>query len=100
MAAAACEFSDALVITSDNPRTEDALKIIADIKSGVPAGWPGEVKIEPDRKKALGLSLQSAHEGDVILVAGKGHEDYQIVGDKKLEFSDAKIMAELLEMGD
>jgi UDP-N-acetylmuramoyl-L-alanyl-D-glutamate--2,6-diaminopimelate ligase len=100
MATAACEFSDVLVITSDNPRTENALKIIADIKSGVPSGWPGEVKIEPDRKKALGSSLQSAREGDVILVAGKGHEDYQIVGDRKLEFSDAKIMAELLEMGD
>lgn len=97
MAAAACEFSDVLVITSDNPRTEDPLKIIADIKSGLPMSWAGEVKVEPDRKKALGLSLQSAREGDVILIAGKGHEDYQIVGDKKLEFSDAKIMAELLK---
>lgn len=96
MAKAACEFSNRIIITSDNPRTEDPLAIISDIKTGIPAGWKGEVLIEPDRKKALGLSLQSAREGDVILVAGKGHEDYQIVGDKKLDFSDVKMVTELL----
>jgi UDP-N-acetylmuramoyl-L-alanyl-D-glutamate--2,6-diaminopimelate ligase len=96
MCKAACEFSDVIVITSDNPRTEDPLQIIEDVKTGIPAGWKGEVKVEADRKKALGLSLQSAREGDVILVAGKGHEDYQIVGDKKLDFSDVKVLTELL----
>lgn len=96
MCRAACEFSDHIIITSDNPRTEDPLAIIADIKQGIPADWKGEVHVEADRKKALGLSLQSAREGDVILVAGKGHEDYQIVGDKKFDFSDVKVMTELL----
>lgn len=96
MAQAASEFSDQLIITSDNPRSEDPIKIIEDIKSGIPVKWNGRTMIESDRKKALALALQTAREGDVILVAGKGHEDYQIVGDKKLPFSDVKVLTELL----
>jgi len=96
MCKAACEFSDQLVITSDNPRSEDPLRIIADIKTGIPRDWRGSVEVESDRKKALSLALQSAREGDVILVAGKGHENYQIVGDQKFDFSDVKVLAELL----
>lgn len=96
MAKAACEFSDRLILTSDNPRTEEPLQIIADIKTGITQGWTGDLKIEADRRKALALALQSAREGDVILVAGKGHEDYQIVGDQKLDFSDVKVLTELL----
>jgi len=96
MGRAAAEFSDVLVITSDNPRSEDPLQIIAEIKTGVPAEWRGSLLIEPDRKKALALALQTAREGDVILVAGKGHEDYQLVGGQRLSFSDVKVLTELL----
>lgn len=96
MAQAACEFSDALIITSDNPRTEDPLTIIADIRRGIPQQWSGNLQVEADRKKALALALQTAREGDVILIAGKGHENYQILGTQKIDFSDAKVIAELL----
>jgi UDP-N-acetylmuramoyl-L-alanyl-D-glutamate--2,6-diaminopimelate ligase len=96
MAKAAAELSDVLIITSDNPRSEDPLRILADIECGIPEGWKGEWRREPDRRKALALSLQTAKEGDVILVAGKGHEDYQIIGREKLSFSDSQVLSELL----
>ena len=96
MAKAAASYSDALVITSDNPRTENPDAIIEQIKSGVPSDWTGELTVEPDRRKALSVALQMSAEGDVILIAGKGHEDYQIIGDKKLSFSDINVVTELL----
>jgi UDP-N-acetylmuramoyl-L-alanyl-D-glutamate--2,6-diaminopimelate ligase len=96
MAQAAAKFSDALIITSDNPRSEDPLKIIEDIRAGVPSSWKGDLNVESDRRAALSLSLQMCNEGDVILIAGKGHEDYQIIGDRRLSFSDAGTMMELL----
>ncbi len=96
MAAAAAGLSDFLVVTSDNPRTEDPQAVIDDIVKGVPAGWPGELTVEIDRRKALSLALQTGREGDVILVAGKGHEDYQIIGEQRLHFSDAEVLLELL----
>ncbi len=96
MAKAAARYSDSLVITSDNPRSEDPGKIIEEIKSGVPREWKGPLTVEPDRRKALRLALQMAAEGDVILVAGKGHEDYQIIGDHKHTFSDLNVVVELL----
>ncbi len=96
MGHAAAEFSDALVITSDNPRSEDPMQIIAEIQGGLPKAWSGQLKVEVDRKKALALALQTAREGDVILVAGKGHEDYQIVGQERFSFSDHVVLTELL----
>lgn len=99
MAKAAAEYSNVVLITSDNPRSEDPLKIIEQIQSGIPAGFSGQVLVESDRKKALSLALQTARDGDVILVAGKGHEDYQLIGNQKLSFSDVKVVGELLENG-
>lgn len=96
MARAATELSDVALITSDNPRSEDPQRIIEDIKAGVPKGWTGHLLVESDRRKALALALQTAREGDVILVAGKGHEDYQIIGEKKFSFSDVQTVAELV----
>lgn len=96
MAAAAAAQSDLVVVTSDNPRTENPQAIIDDIVKGVPEGWKGELTVEIDRRKALALALQMGREGDVILVAGKGHEDYQIIGDQRLHFSDAEVLTELL----
>jgi UDP-N-acetylmuramoyl-L-alanyl-D-glutamate--2,6-diaminopimelate ligase len=88
MALAAAEFSDVLVVTSDNPRTEEPKAIIEDILTGIPEAWAGEKHVEIDRRQGISRALQSAREGDVILIAGKGHEDYQIIGDQKLPFSD------------
>ncbi|MGE0526818.1 MAG: UDP-N-acetylmuramoyl-L-alanyl-D-glutamate--2,6-diaminopimelate ligase [Bdellovibrionales bacterium] len=96
MGRAAAAASDIVIITSDNPRGEDPLAIIREIESGIPSGWPGEKIIEPDRRKALSRALQTAREGDVILIAGKGHEDYQIIGNQKYEFSDKRVISELL----
>jgi UDP-N-acetylmuramoyl-L-alanyl-D-glutamate--2,6-diaminopimelate ligase len=97
MARAACELSDVVVITSDNPRGEDPLAIIAEIEKGVPPDWRGRKLVEPDRRRALAAALQTAREGDVILVAGKGHEDDQIIGDRRLSFSDRQVITELLQ---
>ena len=96
MAQAACEFSDVVIVTSDNPRTENPRAIIEEICKGVPAGWAGQLLIEEDRRAALAMALQTAHEGDVILVAGKGHEDYQIIGDRRTAFSDRGVLLELM----
>lgn len=97
MAKAACEYSTDVIVTSDNPRLEDPEQILRDILSGIPKDWAGRQQVEVDRRKALAMSLQTAKEDDVILVAGKGHEDYQIIGQQKFPFSDALILAELLK---
>ncbi|MBR1609804.1 MAG: hypothetical protein IJ678_09350, partial [Kiritimatiellae bacterium] len=80
-------LADRLVVTSDNPRSEDPAAIIRDVMAGVPAGT--DVAVEPDRRAALRLAVEAADRpGDVVLVAGKGHEDYQIVAGKVLHFDD------------
>src|SRR5438132_1135955 len=88
MGEAAARRSDVVVLTSDNPRTEDPLRILADIEEGVrAAGMTGHV-VEPDRRAAIALALGLARPGDLVLVAGKGHEDYQIVGTVKRHLDD------------
>jgi UDP-N-acetylmuramoyl-L-alanyl-D-glutamate--2,6-diaminopimelate ligase len=82
----ATEQSDLTIITSDNSRNEDPDSIIEDIVAGAVSGR--NFVSEVDRRKAIALGLQSANSGDVVLIAGKGHEDYQVVGDAKTHFSD------------
>lgn len=97
MAQAAMEGSDLVFVTSDNPRREDPQKIIDDIMQAVPdSKLNQEVFGEVDRKEAIRRALQMANAGDVVLIAGKGHEDYQIVGDEKRPFSDVAVVKELL----
>ncbi len=86
MGSVAARLADVVVVTSDNPRTEDPEKIIDDIAAGFPVG--GSVHREPDRKAAIRWAASQAGPGDVILIAGKGHEDYQVVGREKRHFSD------------
>lgn len=88
--------ADYAVVTSDNPRTEDPGAIIAHIVDGM-AGVEGAFEVEPDRRLAIARAIAFAKPGDAILVAGKGHEDYQIIGDATLSFSDAQVAAEELE---
>jgi UDP-N-acetylmuramoyl-L-alanyl-D-glutamate--2,6-diaminopimelate ligase len=98
MGAAAAELADAVVITSDNPRSEDPAAIIDATVSGVPAGYRTNVVIEPDRRSAIALALTMAEAGDVVLVAGKGHETTQTVGRRVLPFDDRIVVRELLEV--
>jgi len=97
MAAAALKGSDKVIITSDNPRTEDPEAIIKDILKAVPQDLLGKsVWVEPDRKSAIVSALSLSKPGDVVLIAGKGHEDYQIVGTEKIEFGDGKVVREFV----
>lgn len=95
MAKIAAALSDFVVITSDNPRTESAEKIIRDIETGLPAKY-GAVQSEIDREKAIALAIHRAAPHDIILIAGKGHEDYQIIGEEKKHFSDLEVARKYL----
>jgi UDP-N-acetylmuramoyl-L-alanyl-D-glutamate--2,6-diaminopimelate ligase len=86
MGAVAERHADAIVLTDDNPRTEDAAKIVSDIRSGLKQ--PAAVHVEHDRAHAIGWALQHAGEHDIVLIAGKGHETVQIVGNRAVPFSD------------
>ena len=88
MGAAAARLADALVITSDNPRSEDPLAIIAAIRGGIPAPASAAVQVEPDRAQAIAATLAAAAAGDVVLIAGKGHEEYQEIAGRRNAFSD------------
>lgn len=95
----ASRMADLVVVTSDNPRSEDPLAIIREILQGV-KGSGREVWTESDRREAIHRALEASSAGDVVLIAGKGHEDYQIVGDQVLPFSDVEVAREILgEMG-
>ena len=87
MGAAAAEGADVVVVTSDNPRSEDPAAIIEAVVAGIPAGR--EVRVEPDRRAAIALALADAAAGDVVVVAGKGHEQGQDLGDRVEPFDDA-----------
>jgi UDP-N-acetylmuramoyl-L-alanyl-D-glutamate--2,6-diaminopimelate ligase len=91
MAATAARLADDIVITSDNPRTEDPRSILDEILTGVPAHRRGEVTVEIDRAAAIEQIISTATDGDVILLAGKGHEDYQIIGTQKRPFDDRLV---------
>ena len=93
--AEAASHADATVVTSDNPRTESPTQIIEDILAGFPAGYT-EFHIEPDRRRAIAHAFSLAKPGDCVLVAGKGHETIQIVGNKRRPFDDRLVAAELL----
>lgn len=77
----AAELADQVVITSDNPRTERPDAIIAEVQAGVPAEHARKVQVDADRERAIRLAIRSAKPGDTIIIAGKGHEDYQIFAD-------------------
>jgi UDP-N-acetylmuramoyl-L-alanyl-D-glutamate--2,6-diaminopimelate ligase len=87
MGAIATRLADRVVITSDNPRSEAPLGIIADIRQGA----RGDCLIEPDRRRAIARALREARRGDIVLVAGKGHENYQEIAGVRRPFSDALV---------
>ena len=77
-------YADRVVVTSDNPRTESPQQIAQHILEGI----PGSVDVELDRREAIALSINAADENDIVLIAGKGHENYQIIGLDSFPFSD------------
>ncbi len=88
-------LSDLTILSSDNPRSEDPLKIISDIIVGLQK-TAGKYLIEPDREKAISLAMDEARAGDIVLLAGKGHENYQILADRTLEFDDREVARQAL----
>ncbi len=88
MAAAACELADRVWVTSDNPRTEVPESIVAEIVLGVPAQASGRVSSDVDRAAAIAAAIAEAGAGDLVVIAGKGHENYQIIGTVKRPFDD------------
>jgi UDP-N-acetylmuramoyl-L-alanyl-D-glutamate--2,6-diaminopimelate ligase len=95
MGAIAAGMADGIVITDDNPRTESPAEIAAGISAGIPGGKP--FRIELDRARAIQESVDDAREDDVVLIAGKGHEDYQIYGQERRHFSDAEAVSAALQ---
>ena len=92
------ELSDLTIFTSDNPRNEDPNQIIEDMKMGVGNKKIKKVKTIIDRKDAIKYAVSTSKVNDILLVLGKGHEKYQIVGDKKIEFSDSEVLNNYLKI--
>jgi UDP-N-acetylmuramoyl-L-alanyl-D-glutamate--2,6-diaminopimelate ligase len=90
----AAELADDIVLTDDNPRSEDPQRIVADIVAGITAGAP--LTIEHDRALAIRVALQRSAPDDVVLIGGKGHEDYQIIGHERRPFRDQSVVADEL----
>ncbi|QCU73252.1 UDP-N-acetylmuramoyl-L-alanyl-D-glutamate--2,6-diaminopimelate ligase [Pseudoalteromonas distincta] len=95
MAQAAEQNANKVIITSDNPRTENPDDIIADVAGGLT--HPQNAHLEADRATAIRFAIENATADDVILIAGKGHEDYQIIGDKRIDFCDRRYVQEQLK---
>ncbi len=91
MGQAAVALADHVLVTSDNPRSEDPLAIIDEILAGAPGA-----EVEPDRAAAIGRAIELAGEGDVVLIAGKGHEQGQELADRKVPFDDREVAREAL----
>ncbi len=95
----AVRLADVAVLTSDNPRTEDPLDIIREVERGIEqvADRRAEYHMIPDRRQAIGAAIGMAGPGDLVLLAGKGHEDYQIIGEQRLPFDDCQVALEAIE---
>lgn len=94
MAEIACKYSDQIILTSDNPRFESPEEIIADMRTGVPAQDYKKTLAITNRKEAINTACALAQKGDILLIAGKGHENYQEINGKTLPFDDLKIVTE------
>ncbi len=101
MGRAAVEQSDVVVLTSDNPRTEDPMAILREVEVGVREALHGRPHVAyrmiPDRREAINAAISEARSGDMVLIAGKGHEDYQIIGTKKIHFDDREVAREAIQ---
>jgi UDP-N-acetylmuramyl-tripeptide synthetase len=98
MGAAAARHSDLAILTSDNPRTEDPLAIIAEVEKGIRqvTSDRARYRVIPDRREAIRSALMEADGGDAVVIAGKGHETYQILRDRTIPFDDRETAREIL----
>jgi UDP-N-acetylmuramoyl-L-alanyl-D-glutamate--2,6-diaminopimelate ligase len=98
MGETAASLADGVVVTSDNPRSEDPQAIIASIVAGIPDHLRHRlVGVEPDRRAAMSLAFRHANIGDVVIIAGKGHESTQTIGGEVFDFDDRVVARQLLE---
>jgi UDP-N-acetylmuramoyl-L-alanyl-D-glutamate--2,6-diaminopimelate ligase len=95
MGVAAASASDFVVLTSDNPRSEDPIAIMNDAMVGL-GRYDTPRAVEPDRAKAIRLAIGEAREGDIVILAGKGHETYQVLKDRTIHFDDREAAREAL----
>ncbi len=94
------ELADVVVVTSDNPRTENPTAIVGEILTGIPDDKRSNLQVVVDRREAIEAAIRQAEPGDVVVIAGKGHEDYQIFADRTIHFDDREVAREALtEMG-
>ena len=98
MAEVACEYSDKVIFTSDNPRNEDPLEILKEMEAGVSVVARKKFITIADRKEAIKTAVSLSNEEDIVLVAGKGHEKYQDIKGVKYEFDDKKVLKEMFEL--
>ncbi|MDR1940844.1 MAG: hypothetical protein LBQ47_00765, partial [Endomicrobium sp.] len=91
-------MSDFVFVTSDNPRTEEPGKILLDIEVGIKRAGKRNYKVVCDRETAVKEAVMMADKGDIVLIAGKGHETYQIIGTQKIHFNDAEIAQKYVEL--
>jgi UDP-N-acetylmuramoyl-L-alanyl-D-glutamate--2,6-diaminopimelate ligase len=96
MGRAAGEGSDFVVLTSDNPRSEDPMNIIAEARTGLDTA-NAQFTVEPDRRKAIEIAIREANPGDIVLLAGKGHEKVQVLSTGAVPFDDVAVASELLQ---
>ena len=98
MGAAAARLADLAILTSDNPRTENPLSILSEVEKGIRqiTTDEGRYRVEPDRREAIRMALAEAGAGDVVVIAGKGHETYQILRERTLPFDDREVVREIL----
>lgn len=98
MGAHAMKLSDIAIVTSDNPRSEDPLQIIREIEVGIESVGvrKGAHLVIPDRKEAIKRAIDEAHPGDMVVIAGKGHERYQIIGNKTIPFDDREVARQFI----
>jgi UDP-N-acetylmuramoyl-L-alanyl-D-glutamate--2,6-diaminopimelate ligase len=96
MARVAERHADQVIITSDNPRSEDPGAIIDEIRAGLTAAGAGKAVVEADRAAAIARAIEGARAGDVVLIAGKGHENYQIIGSSRIHFDDVEVAADVI----
>ena len=97
MAQAACDLSDRVILTSDNPRTEDPSEILKDMEQGLTSAAKRKYITIVDRKEAIKTAVSIANKEDIILIAGKGHEKYQDVKGVKYPFDDKEVLKEMFE---
>ena len=98
MAAIACKYSNKVIFTSDNPRSEDPMQIIREMQQGVSPSDVKKTLVMVDREEAIKTACMMAKEKDIILVAGKGHENYQEIKGVKHPFDDKEVLTRMLKM--